>query len=113
LATRNTFARSVKSPAQARVLSAEVLEDADAVGVQIAEMQHRHVRQAFEQPAWFVPSFWEDLVESKGLHGTWPDDLALDDAPALVRALAARGLWLEQEALVVDPRTPAALEAML
>jgi hypothetical protein len=26
-------------------------EDADAVGVQIAEMQHRHVRQAFEQPA--------------------------------------------------------------
>jgi hypothetical protein len=49
-----------------------------------------------------VPSFWEDLVESKGLHGTWPDDLALDDAPTLVRALAARGLWLEQEALVVE-----------
>jgi hypothetical protein len=30
-----------------------------------------------------------------------------------VRELAARGLWLEQEALVVDPRTPAAMEAML
>ena len=45
--------------------------------------------------------------------GTWPDDLALADAPTLVRELAARGLWLEQEALAVDPPTGAALEAML
>jgi hypothetical protein len=30
-----------------------------------------------------------------------------------VRELAARGLWLEQEALAVDPPTGAALEAML
>ena len=31
----------------------------------------------------------------------------------LVRELASRGLWLEQEPLAVDPRTSAALEAML
>jgi hypothetical protein len=30
-----------------------------------------------------------------------------------VRELAASGLWLEQEPLAVDPRTPAAQQAML
>jgi hypothetical protein len=83
--------------------------DLDPNGVRIFQ----HLRGQHPGLRWFVPSFWEDLVESKGLHGTWPDDLALDDAPTLVRALATHGLWLEQEALVVDPRTPAALEAML
>jgi hypothetical protein len=31
------------------------------------------------------------------LAGEWPDDLDLDGAPILVRQLADRGLWLEQE----------------
>ena len=83
--------------------------DLDPNGVRIFQ----HLRGQYPALRWFVPSFWEEFVESKGLRGTWPDDLALDDAPTLVRQLAARGLWLEQEALVVDPRTPAALEAML
>jgi hypothetical protein len=83
--------------------------DLDPNGVRIFQ----HLRGQHPGLRWFVPSFWEEFVESKGLRGTWPDDLALDDAPTLVRELAARGLWLEQEALVVDPRTPAALEAML
>ena len=83
--------------------------DLDPNGVRIFQ----HLRRQHPGLRWFVPSFWEELVESKGLRGAWPDDLVLDDAPSLVRELAARGLWLEQEALVLDPRTPAALEAML
>jgi hypothetical protein len=83
--------------------------DLDPNGVRIFQ----HLRRQHPGLRWFVPSFWEELVESKGLRGAWPDDLVLDDAPSLVRKLAARGLWLEQEALVLDPRTPAALEAML
>jgi hypothetical protein len=83
--------------------------DLDPNGVRIFQ----HLRRQHPRLRWFVPSFWEELVESKGLRGDWPDDLALDDAPTLVRELVARGLWLEQEALVVDPRTPSALEAML
>jgi hypothetical protein len=82
--------------------------DLDPNGVRIFQ----HLRRQHPGLRWFVPSFWEELVE-KGLRGAWPDDLVLDDAPSLVRALAARGLWLEQEALVLDPRTTAALEAML
>jgi len=34
-------------------------------------------------------------------------------APAHVQSLAARGLWLEQERIVLDPRLPGALEALL
>lgn len=40
-------------------------------------------------------------------------DLDLDFAPMPVRALAARGLWLEQQCIVLDPRIPDALEAAL
>jgi hypothetical protein len=53
------------------------------------------------------------LVEQKALPGEWPMDLPLDDVPDLVRRLASRSLWLEQEPIALDPRTPAALEAML
>lgn len=44
---------------------------------------------------------------------TWPPDLDLGFAPAVVRQLAARGLWLEQERIVLDPRMAEALEAVL
>ena len=62
---------------------------------------------------WFVPSFWRELIDAKGLRATWSDDLDLGDLPQLVRDLAHQGLWLEQEPLVVDSRIANALEAML
>jgi hypothetical protein len=83
--------------------------DLDPNGVRIFQ----HLRRHKPDLGWFVPSFWEELVESKGQRGAWPDDLDLSDAPVIVRELARRGLWLEQEPLAVDPRIPAALEAML
>jgi hypothetical protein len=69
--------------------------------------------RSWQRLRWFVPSFWGELVESKGLRAAWPDDLDLGGAPELVRDLARRGLWLEQEALVVDGRIGAALEALV
>jgi hypothetical protein len=83
--------------------------DLDPNGIRIVH----HLRGRLPGLKWFVPAFWAELIESKGQRGAWPDDLELDDPPPLVRELAARGLWLEQEPLVVDPRTPAALQAML
>lgn len=83
--------------------------DLDPNGVRI----FRHLRAMRPDLRWFVPKFWGELVDAKGLPGAWPDDLELGDAPELVRFLATRALWLEQEPVAVDPRTPAALEAML
>jgi hypothetical protein len=62
---------------------------------------------------WFLPEFWFELVDVCGLATAWPQDLDLDFAPTPVRALAARGLWLEQERIVFDPRMADALEAVL
>jgi len=64
---------------------------------------------------WFLPEFWFELVDVCGLPTRWPEDLDLDldFALAPVRALAARGLWLEQERIVLDPRMVDALEAVL
>ncbi len=83
--------------------------DLDPNGVRIFQ----HLRELRPGLRWFVPAFWEDLVETKGLPRVWPEDINLDDAPELVRRLAARNLWLEQEAIAVDPRTPAALARMV
>ncbi|MDQ3267032.1 MAG: DUF2220 domain-containing protein [Myxococcota bacterium] len=83
--------------------------DLDPNGVRILQ----HLRGLRPDLRWFVPEFWAELLDTKGLLGTWPNDLDLGGAPALVRNLATRGLWLEQEPLAVDPRTSAALEAML
>ena len=41
------------------------------------------------------------------------DPLLVAHAPALVRQLAARGQWLEQEVVALDPRLAAALEDSL
>jgi hypothetical protein len=94
-----------------RLLHVPVVQfgDLDPSGVRI----FRHLRGMRPDLRWFVPAFWEELVDAKGLPGAWPDDLGLVDAPPLLRELASRGLWLEQESLAVDPRTPAALEAVL
>lgn len=83
--------------------------DLDPNGVRIVQ----HLRQMRPDLRWFVPPFWEESVATRGLPSVWPDDIDLRDAPELVRLLARRGLWLEQETIVVDPRTPAALEAEL
>lgn len=83
--------------------------DLDPNGVRI----FRHLRAIQSDLRWFVPEFWAELIETKALLGVWPDDLDLSDAPQLVRRLASSGKWLEQESIAVDPRAPAALEAML
>jgi hypothetical protein len=83
--------------------------DIDPNGVRI----FLHLRKRCSNLKWFVPSFWGEWVDSTGRPAEWPDDLDLHDAPELVRELARRGLWLEQEALVVDSRIVTALEAML
>lgn len=83
--------------------------DLDPNGVRIFQ----HLRGLRRDLRWFVPSFWEELVEAKGLRGAWLDGLDLHGAPELVQRLAREELWLEQEPIAVDPRTSAALEAML
>jgi Wadjet anti plasmid transformation system JetA-like protein len=82
--------------------------DLDPNGVRI----HYHLRGRFPGLRWFIPGFWAEWIESKGQRCAWPSDLDIGDAPALVRELAARGVWLEQEPVAVDSRTPAALEGM-
>ena len=83
--------------------------DLDPNGVRILQ----HLRRRAPSLKWFLPEFWFELVDVCGLRTTWPRDLDLDFAPASIRALAARGLWLEQERIVLDPRIPEALEATL
>lgn len=81
--------------------------DLDPNGVRI----YLHLRERRPDLRWFVPAFWAELVDSHGLRAPWPADLDVSAAPALVRDLAARGLWLEQERIVVDHRISAALES--
>lgn len=72
-----------------------------------------HLRSVRPDLEWFVPEFWGELVESRGLPCVWPTDPALDAAPKLVRLLVSRNLWLEQELITLDPRVTAALEACI
>lgn len=82
--------------------------DLDPNGVRIL----LHLRQRVPDLKWFLPDFWFESVDSRGRPATWPADLDLDFAPQPVRALAARGLWLEQESIVLDPRIVQALESV-
>ena len=70
-----------------------------------------HLRERRADLRWFVPSFWAEFIDSHGLRAPWPTDLDLSLAPAMVRDLAARGLWLEQERIVLDGRIGDALES--
>ena len=81
--------------------------DLDPNGMRI----YLHLRERRLDLRWFVPAFWAEIVESHGLRAPWPADLDLGDAPSLVRDLAARGLWLEQERIVIDHRIREALES--
>jgi hypothetical protein len=82
--------------------------DLDPAGVRIA----RHLQKLRPDLRWAVPDFWREYVDRRGLPGNWPDDLSLDRAPLLVRELAARSLWLEQELIALDARLPAALQSI-
>lgn len=83
--------------------------DLDPNGVRIM----MHLRRRAPRLKWFLPNFWFELTDVWGLRSTWPEDLDLSFAPEQVRELATRGLWLEQERIVLDPRLPAALEKAL
>ena len=80
--------------------------DLDPNGMRI----YVHLRERRPDLRWFIPPFWAHFVDSHGLRAPWPSDLDLGAAPALIRELATRGLWLEQERLVLDPRITEALE---
>ena len=83
--------------------------DLDPNGVRIMQ----HLRGRAPNLRWFLPEFWFELADVCGLRARWPQDLDLDFAPAQVRELATRGLWLEQERIVLDPRMADALETAL
>lgn len=80
--------------------------DLDPNGVRI----YRHLREYLPDLRWLVPEFWAELVDRHGQLREWPDEFDLEDAPELVQELARRGLWLEQERLVLDVRLLGALE---
>lgn len=66
------------------------------------------------RPRHFVPAWWQDYLQSHGLalNGGWPKSFPSTgdtQCPELVRRLSARGLWLEQEAILLDPRLAEAL----
>lgn len=78
--------------------------DLDPNGVRIM----RHLREVRPDLHWVVPDFWTEYVSKVGLRAAWPQDLDLTDVPPLVKQLAASDIWLEQEAIVLDPRLPEA-----
>ncbi|AGP36472.1 Wadjet anti-phage system protein JetD domain-containing protein [Sorangium cellulosum] len=83
--------------------------DLDPNGVRIA----RHLRALRPDLRWAIPELWAEYLEERALRGEWPEDLDVAGEPALVRELYARGLWLEQEVIVLDPRLAEALEGYL
>jgi hypothetical protein len=83
--------------------------DLDPNGVRI----FLKLRQRRPDLQWFVPAFWTERVAPGKLKHPWPAGLDLRHAPKLVHELAAKGLWLEQEPLVVDDRITATLEACI
>ena len=83
--------------------------DLDPNGVRIF-LKLRELRSDLR---WFVPSFWAECVEPRKLKQPWPATLDLRHAPKLVHDLVDKGLWLEQEPLVVDSRIGSALESIV
>lgn len=83
--------------------------DLDPNGVRIFQ----HLRRLRPDLRWFVPDFWRELAAGRELSCRWPDDLDLSWAPDLVREVRQKEIWLEQEPVAVDARTPAALATIL
>lgn len=79
--------------------------DLDPAGVKIAA----HLRSLHPGLRWATFDLWRSLLPDFGLVEDWPEDLDLGDAPPIVHELAQKGLWLEQERLVLDPRLMPAL----
>lgn len=79
--------------------------DLDPNGVRIM----RHLREVRPDLRWVVPHFWSEYVPKVGLRAAWPPGFDLIDVPPLVAQLASSGMWMEQEAIVLDPRLPDAL----
>ena len=74
--------------------------DLDPAGVGIVA----HLKTQVPHLRWFVPACWSGYVASHGQARDWPAVVVPSDAPRLVQELAAAGLWLEQEVVVLDPR---------
>lgn len=85
-----------------------VFGDLDPNGVRIA----LHLRRRWPNLRWAVPTFWAEQLDD-ALEGEWPADLDLSDAPPLVRSLAERKRWLEQERITLDPRIALHLAGLL
>lgn len=83
--------------------------DLDPEGVRIVE----HLRRDYPDLRWAVPPFWAEHIELRAQPCDWPLDLKLHEAPQFVQQLAADGIWLEQEAIAIDPRQRAYLEELL
>jgi hypothetical protein len=69
---------------------------------------------AVAKPRHFVPAWWQEYLETHGLKlkGDWPRSCACAEDikhQALVQRLSEMGLWLEQEAILLDPRLADAL----
>ncbi len=83
--------------------------DLDPQGLAIVE----HLRRERPTLRWFIPSFWADeLGDAAPLTADWTGVSDRRELPALVRTLAERGLWLEQERIVLHPELPAELEQL-
>jgi len=83
--------------------------DLDPNGIAIVE----HLRRWRSGIGWLVPDYWRELIGVRGLPMQWPEMTLPSDAPAWVAELVERGLWLEQETVVLDGRWVAALETAL
>lgn len=84
--------------------------DLDPNGVRIV----RHLRELCPDLIWAVPGFWTEFLH-RALTRPWADadDLDLTSAPDLVRDLASRSLWLEQEVLALDQRLSSYLASLV
>jgi len=80
--------------------------DLDPNGARI----YHHLRERRPDLIWFVPDFWAEFIDSHGRPVQWPVGLDLSPAPSWVRQLTERGLWLEQEVIVLDHRMGEGLE---
>jgi len=62
------------------------------------------------RPRLFLPSWWRDYVDSHGLPlaGGWPEPQRSNEG-AFITELRTEKRWLEQEAILLDPRLPSAL----
>lgn len=83
--------------------------DLDPNGIAIVS----HLRRWRPDVRWFVPDFWEEYSDEKGLTRQWPVIEWPPDTPPWVRDLSQRHMWLEQEAIVMDERFLWALEENL